>query len=124
MKQVFYALVGAVLLFHVLPAIAWPESCGSQKIHDFEFGRHSFGDRLLNSVQVKRSSSFMRVLSFDENIQTKGIISYIQVIDQKRDGNSGCVYLSGGGVGFYNVILHFKSARNNGVNFQVNVYGK
>nr|BAN20371.1 unkown protein [Riptortus pedestris] len=131
MMRVIVALlvaVGAVLLVQVPSGYAWPESCGTNKTHNFSFGRKSFYDKLYYTVQEVKTRSFLRKLSYDITVPPKGtplkgVISYIEIYDQYTDGNGACAYLNGGGVGNTNVTLHIKSQRNQGVNFIINVYG-
>nr|BAN21439.1 unkown protein [Riptortus pedestris] len=120
--------VGTVLLVQLPSSHAWPESCGNNKTHNFSWGKRGYYDRLMYSVEEVKASSFLRKLSYDVTIPPKGTpqkgaITYLEVLDRYTDGNGGCAYLNGGGIGFRNVTLHIKSQRNKGVNFVINVYG-
>lgn len=120
--------VGVLLLVQVPSGYAWPESCGTNKSHNFYFGTKSLQDKLLYRTVEMKDRSFLRKLSYDLLVPPKGHtlteeITYIEVLDQYTDEIGGCAYLNGGGVGNKYVNLHLKSQRNQGIHFLINVYG-
>lgn len=50
------------------------------------------------------------------------IVTYIEVLDQQRNGNNGCAYLVNGGPGYNYTDIKFKSKWNQGINFVVRIY--
>ncbi|CAH1403639.1 unnamed protein product [Nezara viridula] len=103
-------------------------SCGNEKIHNYQFGQRTPYQRLLYVDHPKYESKLMRVRSEELTYPVKGqlsggMIGYIEVLDMKSNGNGGCVYIKNGGVGSTFVTLKLKSQRNHGMEFMIRIYG-
>lgn len=86
-------------------------------------------DILLHQEIVKKSSSFLQVstkdVKFPPQYQTNNrTITAIRITDQKYNGTGGYAQLYGGGIGFNYTTIHFKSQRNQGFLFILEIFGR
>lgn len=58
----------------------------------------------------------------DVTVMSNGTINYISIEDQYINGNGGYGTITDGGIGSHYVTLHFKSKRNHGFNFIVEIF--
>ncbi|KAL2714094.1 hypothetical protein V1478_016651 [Vespula squamosa] len=96
------------------------------KSHNLTIGYRIPGDRLVLRQNVSKKSSWMKVVTSENtfNISKYDRITMIGAYDQKTDGTGAYPSLVKGGPGYNNVTLRFKSQRNHGINFVVEVYGR
>ncbi|XP_063222214.1 probable salivary secreted peptide [Bacillus rossius redtenbacheri] len=96
--------------------------------HSVAQGWRQFGDRILHRELVRRSASFLRVVTQEWRWPPKGLanatITYVSAADLLQDGTGGYVNVTFGGVGLREVGLRFKSQRGSGFSFLVEVYGR
>lgn len=86
-------------------------------------------DVLLHQEIVKKSSSFLQVstkdVKFPAQYQTNNrTITAIRITDQVYKGKGGYAQLYGGGIGFNHTTIHFKSQRNEGFLFILEIFGR
>jgi len=132
MNKLFYFVVVAVALgVAVLPAPTAGADCGGKnKTHNFFFGNRGYNDRMVFMDNPRQPGSFMRKLSANvtyplKGHRSEGNITYIEVLDQYRNGTGGCAYLTNGGVGNNHFSLHIKSGcRGCGFNFVVKAFAR
>ncbi|XP_017488743.1 PREDICTED: probable salivary secreted peptide [Rhagoletis zephyria] len=91
------------------------------------WGQRGYYDRLLYRTQVVKKSVFLRKFSVNVKFPVKNtynpyVISQVVAIDHKRK-NGGYAQIRQGGPGYRNVTLHIKSARNQGIDYTVEIYG-
>ncbi|KAG5684285.1 hypothetical protein PVAND_013521 [Polypedilum vanderplanki] len=85
-------------------------------------------DILLHHEIVKKSSSFLQVVTLDVTYPQKyernnRTISGIRITDQIPKGKGGYAQLYAGGPGFNHTTIHFKSQRGNSFNFILEIFG-
>jgi Transcription activator MBF2 len=86
-------------------------------------------DVLLYREIIKKSSSFLKVVSMDVTYPmpyhfSNRTITAIRLTNQMPEGKEGHAQIVSGGVGFTNVSIHFKSQRNKGFNFIMEIFGR
>nr|ATU83056.1 secreted venom family 2 protein [Pristhesancus plagipennis] len=127
------ATVFTAIVFSIIFSISWcPQGtlaldCGHNASHNAFFGRKQAYDTLLYMNPLKVEYSWLRIVETDVQYPSptdiKGLIHYIEVLDQNTDGNGACAYMTGGGIGERNVSFHIKSKRNYGIDFIIRIYG-
>nr|ABQ18257.1 unknown [Lygus lineolaris] len=118
-------LLLAVLLATFAPSPALAIDCGRNKSHNAFIGSRHWDDKLLFMDHPKKESKWLRTVSADVATgNLRGIINYIEVLDQKTNGNGGCAYLTSGGAGTNNVAFHIKSQRSHGLDFIIRAWGR
>lgn len=85
-------------------------------------------DTLLHYEIVKKSSAFLQVVTLDviypqQYSFNNRTITGIRARDQMPDSKGGYAQLYAGGPGFNHTTIHFKSQRNKGFNFVVEIFG-
>nr|BAN21386.1 unkown protein [Riptortus pedestris] len=135
MRHLFIPFFGAVtiaIILHFTTASAYyPQSyCGYNRSHNFFYGKKSLYDRLLYTNRTVRGASpYNPVTRLDVQFPPKwqpprGIIYYIEVLDNYRDGLGACATLSYGGIGRRNATVTLMSNPNHPIDSTINVYGK
>ena len=97
--------------------------------NDYEWGQKGDNDILL--AEQKGSKAFILGLSVSTkytfsqkgNLDAK-TITFIEVNDNKKEGNGAIVTLSSGGPGSKGCTLKFKSQKGKGINDIVKIYGR
>lgn len=103
------------------------EGYGGAKSHNLTIGQRLPGDYKFLTANVVKKSSFMQVTTIERTFSVRdryGIITKIELIDQKTDGTGAEATLLKGGPGFRNATIKFKSQRNHGINFVCNLYAR
>ncbi|EDW02595.1 probable salivary secreted peptide [Drosophila grimshawi] len=112
------------LLLVSLAAVS--HSAGTNQSHSVAWGGRMFRDTHLERVIITEKSRFLRVVTRDYHFQQIGLqrrITQIVVTDQVRNGGGGYAHLVAGGPNSHFVKIHFKSQRNKGFSFIVDIYG-
>lgn len=96
------------------------------KTHNLRVGSRTPGDELLFQKNIVKESKWLRKVIVEEtfNMPTYSIITLVEALDQKTNGNGAYASLTNGGPGSQNVKLRFKSQRGHGINFVVKIYGR
>nr|AYV99528.1 venom polypeptide [Dolopus genitalis] len=97
--------------------------------HNSLWGSIGPGDNLLDRQIIKKSYKFLRIVTQDYTFPPPGavlgrMITGIRVTDQYTNGKGGYASLYAGGPGNPSVTIHFKSQRNHGFNFIVEIFGR
>uniref|UniRef100_A0A6V7IV41 Salivary secreted peptide n=1 Tax=Bracon brevicornis TaxID=1563983 RepID=A0A6V7IV41_9HYME len=94
--------------------------------HHLIVGSRLPGDRLTYQENIIKSSSLWQVTTVEKTfkVPVRERITQVQALDQKTNGNGAYAKIIKGGPGFGNVTIQFKSQRNHGINFKVNLYSK
>uniref|UniRef100_A0A224Y1C7 Putative conserved secreted protein n=1 Tax=Panstrongylus lignarius TaxID=156445 RepID=A0A224Y1C7_9HEMI len=118
--SVISASIGALILSIIVSIGLCPQGtvaldCGKNASHNAYFGLKNTFDQVLYENHLKMSRKQLRVLTTDVNYpsptDTKGLISYLEILDQFTYGNGGCGYITKGGLNKHEVSLHFKSKK-------------
>ncbi|XP_034121122.1 probable salivary secreted peptide isoform X1 [Drosophila guanche] len=117
-----------VYIFLVLISLtALCQASGRGPSHSVTWGSRSFRDMHLRREIVTQKSSLWRVVTrdyvFNQNQKLARTITQIVITDQIRDGQGGYAYLTAGGPQSTYAKIHFKSQRNKGFSFIVDIYG-
>ncbi|XP_076642146.1 putative salivary secreted peptide [Halictus rubicundus] len=101
-------------------------SNGTNKSHNLVIGYRQGGDRLVLRQSVIKKSAWLQVQSIQKSFNTSQWerITMVKALDQKTNGNGAYASLLGGGPGYNNVVLKFKSQRGHGINFIVELYAR
>ncbi|GAB0088307.1 probable salivary secreted peptide [Sergentomyia squamirostris] len=98
--------------------------------HHIQWGNVTHYDILLHRDFVRKSSSWLQVVSTDVNYPLANstqprnrTITCIRAQDQYINGKGGFATLRAGGVGFNHTTVHFKSQRGQGFDFILEIYG-
>ncbi|KAH8397089.1 hypothetical protein KR215_008475 [Drosophila sulfurigaster] len=145
-----YFLAGLVLMS--LLALGHADGDDKKQSHSVTWGARVFRDTHLERVVISEKSRFLRVvtrdykfkqqvcvfpLSYSDRIyfyaylnfyfyaqsNLKRKITQIVITDQIKEGKGGYAHLRGGGPGASFAEIHFKSQRNRGFSFIVDIYG-
>uniref|UniRef100_A0A182QN75 Salivary secreted peptide n=1 Tax=Anopheles farauti TaxID=69004 RepID=A0A182QN75_9DIPT len=112
----------------VLAAILASSYLVSAQSHNYFFGARVPYDSLVNQTTVIQTGSFLRVRSVNVDYPLKGQrgrnITAIYVYDRLGNGRGGFATITSGGIGKNFTRINLKSQRGNGLNFQVEVYGR
>uniref|UniRef100_A0A182TP01 Salivary secreted peptide n=1 Tax=Anopheles melas TaxID=34690 RepID=A0A182TP01_9DIPT len=96
--------------------------------HNYFFGSRIPYDSLVNQTTVIQSGSFLRVKSTYLDYPLKGQrgrnITAIYVYDRLGSGRGGYASITSGGIGKNYTRINLKTQRGNGMNFQVEIYGR
>ena len=96
------------------------------KSHNLIVGYRVPGDWLLQEEDIVREKAFLQVITetitFTGN--GKALITQIQALDKKINGNGAYATIISGGVGETYVTIKFKSQRNHSIRFKVKIYGR
>lgn len=94
--------------------------------NNLSLGDRVIGDQLLLQTSVEEEYKFLQKVSLEKTFSTTGgtKITRVEALDRKTDGTGAYVTVLGGGVGENYVSLRFKSQRNHGIHFVVNLYGR
>ncbi|KAH8254670.1 hypothetical protein KR032_011567 [Drosophila birchii] len=114
------------VIFVVISLAALSEASGRGRSHSVTWGARSYRDMHLRREIVTEKSKFLRVVTRDWTFKQqkyKRTITQIVITDQVRDGNGGYAYLTSGGPQSSYAKIHFKSQRNQGFSFIVDIYG-
>ncbi|XP_053671791.1 probable salivary secreted peptide [Anopheles nili] len=114
--------------FVVLTAVLGCCCLVTAQSHNYFFGARVPYDTLANQTTVIRSGSFLRVRTHNLDYPLKGQrgrnITAIYVYDRLGGGRGGFASITSGGIGQNYTRIHLKSQRGNGINFQVEIYGR
>ncbi|KAM8714180.1 hypothetical protein ACLKA7_014337 [Drosophila subpalustris] len=97
-----------------------------KRSHSVTWGARQFRDTHLERIIINEKSRFMRVVTRDYTFKQQKFyrkITQIVITDQNKDGKGGYAHLKEGGPGTTFAHIHFKSQRNNGLSFIVDIYG-
>ncbi|XP_033212031.1 probable salivary secreted peptide [Belonocnema kinseyi] len=96
------------------------------KSHDLIVGYRVPGDWLLEKDDVLREKQFLQVVTLTKTFTGNGksVITQIKALDQKTNGNGAYATVISGGVDQSYVTIKFKSQRNHGIRFKVEIYGQ
>jgi hypothetical protein len=126
-------IIGLAFLVAVLLAIntaptngAVDQHAAANKSHHLIVGYRVPGDRLVIRQNIVKNSSWMKVQVIEKtfNVSAWERLTLVQSLDQKTNGNGASASLLGGGPGFSNVTLKFKSKRGHGINHIVELYAR
>uniref|UniRef100_A0A182M755 Salivary secreted peptide n=1 Tax=Anopheles culicifacies TaxID=139723 RepID=A0A182M755_9DIPT len=114
--------------FVVLAAVLGSCYLVTAQTHNYFFGARVPYDTLVNQTSVIQTSSFLRVKSLNVEYPLKGQrgrnITAIYVYDRLGGGRGGFASITKGGIGQNFTRIHLKTQRGNGMNFQVEIYGR
>uniref|UniRef100_A0A0A9WX32 Putative salivary secreted peptide n=1 Tax=Lygus hesperus TaxID=30085 RepID=A0A0A9WX32_LYGHE len=121
-------LVLALMLATLAPGPALALDCGRNKSHNSFLGKRWYNDQLLYSTHIIEENKWFRTTTadvyFPARASLKGNITYVELLDQQRDGKGGCGYIRYGGPGYNYTSIHFKSSGwNEGIDFVVRIFG-
>lgn len=91
---------------------------------NFYIFKKSFFLMRLNYCSFLNIFSLVQIVKKDVYVDFNETITFIDIKDQYQDGNGGYASLLNGGPGNKDVTMHFKSQRNHGFNFIVEIFGK
>ena len=114
-----------VPLFTILLVASFAVAVFCAKSHHLEVGGRPFADHLLAKEHIFKSSKILRVIT-DTWTYSGGPytnITFIKALDQKDNGDGAHAAIINGGIGRNTVTLKFKSERNHGIDFMVEIYG-
>ncbi|XP_034477904.1 probable salivary secreted peptide [Drosophila innubila] len=97
-----------------------------KRSHSVTWGARVFRDTHLERVIINEKSKFLRVVTRDYTFKQQTFyrkITQIVITDQNKNGKGGYAHLKQGGPGATFAHIHFKSQRNNGISFIVDIYG-
>ncbi|XP_030388617.1 probable salivary secreted peptide [Scaptodrosophila lebanonensis] len=118
--------VSLLALLIVVASTAPVSGSGRGRSHSITWGSRSFRDTHLQRVIITEKSKFLRVVTrdyvFEQKIRPR-MITQIVVTDQVRGGDGGYAQLKAGGPHATFARIHFKSQRNKGFSFIVDIYG-
>ncbi|KAK9507712.1 hypothetical protein O3M35_007507 [Rhynocoris fuscipes] len=113
----------AFLAVTIAPASA--NNCEGNS-HDEIFGKRQPNDKLVYVDHINESWKLFRHVTKDISYPLRGQvghnITYIEIMDNYKNGNGGCAYILEGGVGKEFVKIHMKSKFNRGMDFEVKIY--
>uniref|UniRef100_A0A224Y0Z3 Putative conserved secreted protein n=1 Tax=Panstrongylus lignarius TaxID=156445 RepID=A0A224Y0Z3_9HEMI len=131
--SVISASIGALIVSIIVSIGLCPQGtvaldCGKNASHNAYFGHRTDFDTMLYMHHLKVDYKWLRVVTADVNYPSptdiKGIIRYIEILDQFTDGNGGCAYITKGGMNERAVSFHIKSQRSYGLDFIIRIYGR
>ncbi|KAH8369751.1 hypothetical protein KR093_000809 [Drosophila rubida] len=114
----------ALLVLMSLAAVGLADD-GKQS-HSVTWGARVFRDTHLERIVISEKSRFLRVVTREYKFKQQSLkrkITQIVITDQIKDGKGGYAHLRGGGPGASFAEIHFKSQRNRGFSFIVDIYG-
>ena len=96
------------------------------KAHNLTIGTRQYGDSLVYQESIVKKSAWLRVVEVNKtfNVTNNYVITQVQALDQKSDGTGAIATRLGGGPGWSNITLRFKSQRSHGINFLLRIYAK
>ncbi|XP_046604699.1 probable salivary secreted peptide [Neodiprion virginianus] len=111
---------------NVLPLAYQGKALPANASHHLIVGTRLFADRLLSQQVVRKSSSWLQIVTKEVTFHTlnRENITQVKALDQKTNGNGAYASITYGGPGNRNVTLRFKSQRGHGINFVVEIYGR
>lgn len=134
------------IVLSVVSLAAFVKADGRGPSHSVTWGARAFRDMHVRREIITEKSKFLRVTTrdfvFSQNVGSLCITGYffkiifklflkpklartitqIVITDQVREGQGGYAYLTGGGPQSDFVKIHFKSQRNKGFSFIVDIY--
>ncbi|XP_034110901.1 probable salivary secreted peptide [Drosophila albomicans] len=117
----------AWLVLMSLLALGHAEGDDKKQSHSVTWGARVFRDTHLERVVISEKSRFLRVVTrdykFKQQSNLKRKITQIVITDQIKEGKGGYAHLRGGGPSASFAEIHFKSQRNRGFSFIVDIYG-
>ncbi|OAD58688.1 putative salivary secreted peptide [Eufriesea mexicana] len=125
-----YLAIAAIFVFNAqvssVPQVGPYAANNSNKSHDLIVGFRMPGDRLVLRQSVVKKSAFWQIVSDEMTFNTSRWerITMVRILDQKTDGTGAYASLLRGGPGYQNVTLRFKSQRNHGIHFIVELYSR
>ncbi|BES99755.1 Hypothetical protein NTJ_12571 [Nesidiocoris tenuis] len=125
---IFGGFLAAIVFASLAPQPALAIDCGNNRSHNSFIGRRWWNDQLLYTTHVISDGRWWRSVTADVNFPAraslKGNITYIELLDQKKDFTGGCGYIRSGGPGYNFTSIHFKSSGwNDGIDFVVRIFG-
>ncbi|CAL1674765.1 unnamed protein product [Lasius platythorax] len=120
-------LVAVLLTINTAPTNgAVDQHAAENKSHHLIVGSRVPGDRLVIRQNIVKNSSWLKVQVIEQtfNVSAREILTLIQSLDQKTNGNGASVSLLKGGPGVSYVTLKFKSQRSHGINHIVELYAR
>lgn len=113
--------------FKILTALAIFSCFGLAASMNMTFGVVGPYDVLLYHDVIKKSSSFLQVVTTDITFpqpyhRNNRTITAIRLTDQMQNGTGGYAQIYAGGPGFNHTTIHFKSKRNKGFNFIMEIF--
>ncbi|XP_064543186.1 probable salivary secreted peptide [Drosophila montana] len=118
--------VGFLAILGLLSLVALAQSEGHNQSHSITWGARVFRDMHLERAIISEKSKFLRVVTRYYNFTQIGYqrrITQIVVTDQIRNGGGGYARLEAGGPQTNFAKIYFKSQRNKGFSFIVDIYG-
>ncbi|XP_033210955.1 probable salivary secreted peptide [Belonocnema kinseyi] len=128
-KQVFIVafIVALAVSSYATPGWTnWKNSKAANDSHNLTVGSNLPGDRILVQENIIKSSKWLQIVTVEKsfNATRYEVITKVEAIDQKTNGNGAYATILSGGPGYQTVRLRFKSQRGHGINFVVKVYGR
>ncbi|KAH8292944.1 hypothetical protein KR018_001502 [Drosophila ironensis] len=106
---------------------ALARASGRGPSHSVTWGARTFRDMHIRREIITEKSKFLRVVTrdyvFTQNKKLGRLITQIVITDQVRNGEGGFAILTDGGPQTDYANIHFKSQRNKGFSFIVDIYG-
>ncbi|XP_068146839.1 probable salivary secreted peptide [Drosophila tropicalis] len=115
-----------VLVVAIVSVSTFCEGAGRGGSNSITWGARKYRDTLLSREILTEKSRFLRVVTRDYVFRQKWprTITQIVITDQIRNGEGGYATLVAGGPMATYAKIHFKSQRNNGFSFIVDIYGQ
>ncbi|XP_014211442.1 probable salivary secreted peptide [Copidosoma floridanum] len=94
--------------------------------NDLIVGRRSPGDFLMQRDPARKSASILQIVKLKKTFTGDNYhkITQIRFLDQNKVGNGAKVTILSGGPNYTFVTAEFKSQRNYGIDFVVELYGR
>ncbi|XP_011308427.1 probable salivary secreted peptide [Fopius arisanus] len=124
-----WALVVAIAITTYSPSHAYRYNYATNstnKSHNLIVGSRLPGDRITYQENIVKSSKLWQITTVEKTFYAakNERITQVYALDQKTNGNGAYARITKGGPGLNNVTIKFKSQRNHGINFLVQIYSR
>ncbi|XP_015122387.1 probable salivary secreted peptide [Diachasma alloeum] len=122
-----FFLAAVVFVTYAPPqAYAYGYAAAPNKSHNMIAGSRIPGDRLVHREYVIKSSSLWQITSIQKIFRAPKFerITQVVALDLSANGTGAYASIVKGGPGMNNVTMKFKSQRNHGIKFQVEIYSR
>ena len=128
-KQLFivaFILALAVSSYAAPDWTNWNSPKAGNNSHHLIVGSRLPGDKLLVQENIVKTSKWLQIVTVEKSFNTTryDVITEVEALDQKTNGNGAYASVLSGGPGYQTVRLRFKSQRGHGINFVVKIYGR
>ncbi|KAK2589027.1 hypothetical protein KPH14_001870 [Odynerus spinipes] len=119
-------VVAAAMAVEVVPRVHMENYAAANKSHNLVIGYRMPGDRLVLRQNIEKKSSWLQIVTVEKTFNTTryDVITQVNAFDQRTDGTGAYASVLNGGPGHRNVSMRFKSQRNHGIHFVVEIYAR